>query len=219
MVGRRTVKAGGNHVVERNKQRAGRMPYQDRHRHGGYGLHGRHAHPHNRTIVTVVALLFGRTAGHVRGHRRHAGHFGDGQCACSHWRHQWCSNEPGDHKDRKQTTDESAYIHDPTSHRPRNLTSRSHFTYSPARRFLHLWALRSPRWATDCIILDWGTRHRTVRAENAAVPGKWLKPLSAAFTVIEKLACISRHRFQGLMSAFRTGQDGLELHDRIPGCR
>jgi hypothetical protein len=55
-------------------------------------------------------------------------------------------------------------------------------------------------------------RHRSVRAKHAAIAGKGLEPFAAPFAVIEELACISRHRLDGLMAAFRASQDGLKLH-------
>ena len=55
-------------------------------------------------------------------------------------------------------------------------------------------------------------RHRSVRAEHAAIAGKGLEPFAAPFAVVEELAGIGRHRLDGLMAAFRASQDGLKLH-------
>jgi hypothetical protein len=55
-------------------------------------------------------------------------------------------------------------------------------------------------------------RHRSVRAKHAAIAGEGFEPFAAPFAVVEELACISRHRLDGLMAAFRASQDGLKLH-------
>ena len=41
---------------------------------------------------------------------------------------------------------------------------------------------------------------------------KRLQALAATFAVVEELAGISRHRFNGLMAAFGTSQCGFSLH-------
>ena len=55
-------------------------------------------------------------------------------------------------------------------------------------------------------------RDRAVRAEQATVARKRLQALAATFAVVEELAGISRHRFNGLMAAFGTSQCGFSLH-------
>jgi hypothetical protein len=68
-------------------------------------------------------------------------------------------------------------------------------------------------------LLDRGTRHRAVGTEHAAIASQRLKPRSAALAIIEKLASVGGHRFDGLVSALRTGQDRVKLHfDRLAVC-
>ena len=55
-------------------------------------------------------------------------------------------------------------------------------------------------------------RDRAVRAEHATVARKRLQALAATFAVVEELAGISRHRFNGPMAAFGTSQCGFSLH-------
>src|SRR5258706_1001234 len=78
-----------------------------------------------------LLFLFVRTAGHVAGHSGHIAHLANRQRFCRSWRHQRRSNQPNDHKDREQTTDESMKIHDPTSHETGNLGRLIHFTCLP----------------------------------------------------------------------------------------
>ena len=54
--------------------------------------------------------------------------------------------------------------------------------------------------------------HRSVRAKHIAIAREGLEPFAAPFAVVEELACISRHRLDGLTAAFRASQDGLKLH-------
>jgi hypothetical protein len=69
---------------------------------------------------------------------------------------------------------------------------------------------------TPAALLDRGTRHRAVGTEHAAIAGQRLKPRSAALAIIEELASVGGHRFDGLVLALRTGQDRVKLHfDRL----
>jgi hypothetical protein len=71
---------------------------------------------------------------------------------------------------------------------------------------------RNRRHAAAHVGLYRRARHRSVRAKHAAIAGKGFEPFAAPFAVVEELACISRHRLDGLMAAFRASQDGLKLH-------
>src|SRR5664280_40272 len=70
---------------------------------------------------------------------------------------------------------------------------------------------RHPKRSTATIAgLDWRARYRAVRAKNAAITGERLKPLSAAFAVVEEeLARISGYVFGCLMAAHRAGNCGV----------
>jgi len=75
------------------------------------------------------------------------------------------------------------------------------------------WLLsRTGRHAAAHVGLCRRAGHRSVRAKHAAIAGKGFEPFAAPFAVVEELACISRHRLDGLMAAFRASQDGLKLH-------
>jgi len=65
------------------------------------------------------------------------------------------------------------------------------------------------------ILLDWRTRHRTVRTKNTAVARKRLDPFAAAFAVVKELAGVGRHRLGSLMIALRTGERRFQLHSGL----
>ena len=79
-----------------------------------------HAHRDERAIRAVFVFLTVRTTWHVARHGGHIAHLANGQLSCCRRRYHRRSNQPNDHKDREQTTDESAKIHDLTSHETRN---------------------------------------------------------------------------------------------------
>ena len=56
--------------------------------------------------------------------------------------------------------------------------------------------------------LDRRTRDRAVRTEHTAIAGFWLQANTASSAVIENLADIRRHPFNGRGSAVRAGDDG-----------
>jgi hypothetical protein len=60
------------------------------------------------------------------------------------------------------------------------------------------------------LLLDGWTRHRAVRAKNAAVAGLRLKQCFTASALVKVLARVSRHDFFPLLSAIRTGQYRLQ---------
>lgn len=80
-----------------------------------------HARGDQRAIRAAIAFLSVRTARHVARHSVHIAHFADRPRLCGGPRHERRSNQPNDHKDREQTTDESAKIHTPSSHGTGNL--------------------------------------------------------------------------------------------------
>ena len=65
--------------------------------------------------------------------------------------------------------------------------------------------LRWPLRTTRLILLNWWTRHRAVRAENATVARLWFKPLAASLAVIEELASVGWHPLNRLVPTLRTG--------------
>jgi hypothetical protein len=68
-------------------------------------------------------------------------------------------------------------------------------------------------WNTRlCRSLGSGARHRAIGAEHATIALLRFETLPAALTVIEELASIGRHRFDGLVLALRTGQGRFKLH-------
>lgn len=77
------------------------------------------------------------------------------------------------------------------------------------RRFLDHGSLVRLAAAVS-VLLDRRTRHRTIRAEHAAVPGDGLKTGPAALAVVKELACVDRHRFDGLMAAVGASEDGCQ---------
>jgi hypothetical protein len=106
-----------------------------------------HAHRDKRAILAAFVFLSVRTARHVPGHCGHIAHLGNGQPFCRRRRHQRRGNESDDHKDREQTSDESANIHNLTSHRAANLerTIRSHSCQMEKRARKHRKYMRLTR--------------------------------------------------------------------------
>jgi hypothetical protein len=90
-----------------------------------------HARRDKRAIRAAIVFLFVRAAWHVAGHSGHVAHLANRQRFCRSRRYQRCSNEPNDHKDREQTTDESRKIHDPPSHGTGSLGRLVYFTCLP----------------------------------------------------------------------------------------
>jgi hypothetical protein len=129
MVGRGANEAIGDQVDESVQQPAGLETNVDSVRREGLSQSDcHHAHCDERTIRTAIVFLSIRTARHVPGHSGHIAHLANRKPFCSSRGHQRRSNEPNDHKDRKQMTNESAKIHDPTSHRKGQLGKAIHFT-------------------------------------------------------------------------------------------
>ena len=64
------------------------------------------------------------------------------------------------------------------------------------------------------ILLDRRARHRAIGTENAAIARKWFEALTAALAVVEKLTRIGWHLLRRLMSAFRTCENALGMHQR-----
>ena len=119
MVWGRTDEAVGDQVDESEGQPVGLERNLDTVCRGRFSLSDcQHAHCDERAILAAFVFLSVRTALHVPGH---SGHIANGQPFCRSRRHQRRSNEPDDHKDREQTSYESAKIHNLTSHRAANL--------------------------------------------------------------------------------------------------
>lgn len=123
LVGRRTIEAVGNPVVESQEQRANWQRRQNSGCHGRLSLSNvQRAHRGKRAILTIVALLGIRTARHIGGHhrhiahRRHVAHRFRREQLCRCWRGQRRNNEPNGRKDHEQAADESTKIHGPISH-------------------------------------------------------------------------------------------------------
>jgi hypothetical protein len=134
MVWRVAHEAIGDQVGESERQPAGLEINLDTIDGGRVSLSDRqHAHRDQRAILTAFVLLLVRTARHVAGHRGHIGHLCDRQPCCRRGCHQRRNNEPNDHKDREQMTDESAKIHDLPSHGTGDLGRQIHFTSLPDR--------------------------------------------------------------------------------------
>jgi hypothetical protein len=64
--------------------------------------------------------------------------------------------------------------------------------------------------------LNWRAFDGSVGTEHAAVSGLRLEHLAAPFAVVEVLARIRGHRFDGPMAAIRTGNGGLQDHGHAP---
>jgi hypothetical protein len=56
------------------------------------------------------------------------------------------------------------------------------------------------------------TRHRTVRAEHAAIAFQWLEAFAAGLAVIEELAGIGGHCLGSLMATLRAGDRSVHNH-------
>jgi hypothetical protein len=122
MVRRGTHEAIGGQVDEREGQRAGQERNLDNACQRRVSQSDRqHAYCDERAILAALIFLSVWTARHVPGHRGHIAHLTDGQAFRGRGRYQGRSNQANDHKDRKQTTDESANIHDLSSHGMGNL--------------------------------------------------------------------------------------------------
>jgi len=76
---------------------------------------------------------------------------------------------------------------------------------------LHRAAPGRPSLA-GALCLDRRTRHRTVRAEHAAIARFWPQRRAAAAALVKELAGVGRHGFRLGCSTMRTGDDGLEHH-------
>jgi len=132
MLRRFASEAIGDQIDESVGQPAGLERNLDNVCRGRLNLSDRqHARRDNRAIGAAIVFLFVRTARHVAGHSGHITHLANRQQFCRSRRYQRRSNQPNDHKDREQTTDESMKIHDPTSHGTRNLGRLVYFTCLP----------------------------------------------------------------------------------------
>lgn len=121
MVRRGANEAIGDQIDERVGQPAGFKRNLDNVCRGRLNLgECQHAHRDKRAIRAVSVFLTVRTAWHVARHGGHIAHLANGQLSCRRRRYQRRNNQPTDHKDREQMTDESAKIHDLTSHETRN---------------------------------------------------------------------------------------------------
>jgi hypothetical protein len=129
MVRRVANEAVGGQVDESEGQPAGLERNLDTVCRGWLGLSDRqHAHRDEWAILAAIAFLFVGTALHVPGHSGHIAHLANRQPLCRNRGYQWRSNKPNNHKDREQTTDESAKIHNLTSHRKGQLGKAYQFT-------------------------------------------------------------------------------------------
>jgi len=151
MFGRVTNEAIGDQVDEREGQPAGLERDLDAVGRGRFNLRD-HQHAHRQqTFLTTIVLLFVRTARHVGGHRRHVGHLSDRPLLRAGWSYQRLRDEPGDHEDRQQTTDESIKKHDFLIALNRNGWKVNHFTSTPAKSFDEVKTSK----------IRWLTRHPT----------------------------------------------------------
>ena len=122
MVRRGANEAVADQVDESEGQLAGLERNLDTVCRGWFSLDDcQHAHRDERAILAAFVFLSVRTARHVPGHCGHVAHFANGQSICRSRGYQRRSNQPSDYKNREQTTDESAKIHEPTSHSRGNL--------------------------------------------------------------------------------------------------
>jgi len=122
MLGRGADEAVGGQIDQREGQPAGLEENLDTVCRGRVSLSDRqHARRDERAILTAVVFLAVWTARHVPGHSGHIAHLANRQALCRSRCYQRRSNQPNDHKDREQTTDASAKIHDVTSHMARTL--------------------------------------------------------------------------------------------------
>jgi len=135
MVRRGANEAIGDHVDESVGQPAGLERNLDNVCRGRLNLGDcQHAHRDQRAIRAAIAFLSVRTARHIARHGGHIAHLANGHRLCRSRGYQRRSNQPNDHKDREQTTDESTKIHGAPSHGTGNLGRQFHFTYSPTDR-------------------------------------------------------------------------------------
>jgi len=122
MVRRGANQAIGNQVDESVGQPAGLERNLDTICRGWICLsNSQHAHRDERAILAAIVFLFVRTTRHVAGHSRHIAHLANRQPICCSRCYQRRGNQPDDHKNREQTTDESAKIHISSSHGTGNL--------------------------------------------------------------------------------------------------
>jgi hypothetical protein len=132
MVRRGANEAIGNQIDKREGQPAGLERNLDTACRGRLSLSDRqHAHRDERAILAAIAFLTVGTARHVPGHRGHIAHLTNRHPLCRNRGYQRRNNQPDDHKDRQQTTDESAKIHDAIITRDRELGKVIPFTCSP----------------------------------------------------------------------------------------
>ena len=119
MVRRGANEAIGNQIDKREGQPAGLERNLDTACRGRLSLSDRqHAHRDKRAILAAIAFLSVRAALHVIGH---SGHIAHSRPFCRNRGYQRRNNQPDDHKDRQQTTDESVKIHGLSSHGMGNL--------------------------------------------------------------------------------------------------
>lgn len=129
MVGGRTDEAVGGQIDESEEQPVGLERNLYTVCRGRFSLSDRqHAHRDERAILAAIVFLPVRTAWHVARHRGHIAHLGRRQPFCRRRGDQGRSNQSNDHKDREQTSDESAKIHNLTSHRAAKFERDDHFT-------------------------------------------------------------------------------------------
>ena len=122
MVRRGADEAIGHQVDERVGQPAGLEENLDTVCRGRVSLSDRqHAYRDERAILAAIAFLSVRAALHVIGHSSHITHLTNRHPLRRNRGYQRRNNQPDDHKDRQQTTDESAKIHDLSSHGIGNL--------------------------------------------------------------------------------------------------
>jgi hypothetical protein len=64
-------------------------------------------------------------------------------------------------------------------------------------------------------LLNWRTGDRAIGTEHATIALSGLQPSTTTLAVIEELASIGRHRFDGLVVALGAGQGRFKLHPRL----
>jgi len=112
----------GEYVDESEVQPAGLEINWDTARRGRFSLsYHRHTHCDKWAIRAAIVFLPVRTAWHALGKSRHIAHLAYRRRFCRRRCNQRRSNQPNDHKDREQMTDESAKIHILSSHGTGNL--------------------------------------------------------------------------------------------------
>jgi hypothetical protein len=98
---------------------------------------------------------------------------------------------------------------------------------TPAPRLLSAWSLTrgedDARSAAAAAVaaastfnLDRRARHRSIRAEHAAVAGLWAQKVSAALAFIKEPAGVRRHLLDLMVTTMRAGNLGMKfgLHGR-----